>query len=157
PVTQVTSQVQETVSKDVTAPDVYFQFVPEQAVLAPVVPEPAPIVAAPIKAKPVVKKVPPPVAKKPSEPPVAVIIAKPAKGYSPLKVNFSGQRSSSKSGKIISYEWDFGDGDTSTKKNTENTYWSTVYGLRTFTVTLTVKDDKGLTSSTTTAIELSTH
>ncbi len=90
------------------------------------------------------------------EPPVAVITAKPIKGYSPLIVKFSGQKSYSKSGKIISYLWDFGDGDTSTKKNPENTYWSTTYGPRNFSATLTVKDAAGLTSSTTAIIAVST-
>jgi len=86
-----------------------------------------------------------------------VIIAKPAKGYSPLKVSFSGQKSYSKSGRIVSYDWDFGDGDTSVKKNPENTYWSTTYGTRNFTVTLTVRDDAGNTSSASTVIEVATH
>ena len=90
------------------------------------------------------------------EPPVAIIIAKPARGNSPLKVNFSAQKSYSKSGKIIAYDWDFGDGDSSTKKNTENTYWSTTFGSRNFTVTLTVKDQAGAVSSSTTVIEVST-
>ena len=88
--------------------------------------------------------------------PVAVIVAKPVKGYSPLIVKFSGQKSYSKSGKIIAYDWNFGDGDTSTKKNPENTYWSTTFGPRNFTVTLTVKDDAGFVSSTTAIIEVST-
>ena len=90
------------------------------------------------------------------EPPVAVIIAKPNKGPSPLQVNFNGGKSYSKSGKIVSYIWDFGDGDSSTKKNPLNTYWSTTYGLRTFTATLTVKDEKGQTDSTSTSIEVIT-
>ena len=89
-------------------------------------------------------------------PPAAVIIAKPAKGYSPLKVNFSGHKSYSKSGKIVSYLWDFGDGDTSAKKNPVNTYWSTSYGARNFTVTLTVKDEAGHASIATSTIEVST-
>ncbi|MCX5668733.1 MAG: PKD domain-containing protein [Candidatus Omnitrophica bacterium] len=90
------------------------------------------------------------------EPPVAVIVAKPMKGYSPLIVKFSGQKSYSKSGKIIAYDWNFGDGDTSTKKNPENTYWSTTFGSRNFTVTLTVKDDAGNASSASTIIEVIT-
>lgn len=98
-----------------------------------------------------------PVAKVVLEPPVAVIIAQPTKGYSPLKVNFSGQKSYSKSGKIVSYLWDFGDGDTSTKKNPENTYWSTTFGSRSFTVTLTVRDQAGSVSSTTYIIEVITR
>jgi PKD domain len=117
----------------------------------------APAVAAQptAKIKPVVEEVP--VAKIAPEPPVAVIIAKPVKGYSPLKVNFSGQKSHSQSGKIVSYLWDFGDGDISTKKNPENTYWSTTFGSRSFTVTLTVRDQAGSVSSATSTIEVITR
>jgi len=91
------------------------------------------------------------------EPPVAVITARPIKGYSPLKVQFSGQKSYSKNGKIAAYNWDFGDGDSATAKNPENTYWSATYGPRNFTVTLTVKDAAGLTSSATSIIEVITR
>ncbi len=99
---------------------------------------------------------PAPVIKTVLEPPVAVITAKPTKGYSPLTVKFSGQKSYSKNGKIVAYNWNFGDGDTAARKNPENTYWSTTYGARNFTVTLTVKDAAGLTSSATAIIEVST-
>ncbi len=88
---------------------------------------------------------------------VAVISAQPVKGYSPLKVKFSGQRSHSKSAKIVSYLWDFGDGDTSTQKNPENTYWSTTFGARNFTVTLTVRDQTGAFSSASCVIEVITR
>lgn len=118
--------------------------------------QPTPPQPEPAEVKPVSVEVKP-IAKPSLKPPVAVIIAKPAKGYSPLKVNFSGEKSRSKSGRIVSYDWDFGDGDTSTKKNPENTYWSTTYGARNFTVTLTVRDDAGNTSSASTIIEVSTH
>ncbi|MCX5699532.1 MAG: PKD domain-containing protein [Candidatus Omnitrophica bacterium] len=97
-----------------------------------------------------------PAAKQVSEFPVAVITAKPVKGCSPLKVNFSGQKSHSKLGKIVAYLWDFGDGDTSTKKNSENTYWSATFGSRNFTATLTVRDDAGNTSIASTVIEVIT-
>ena len=110
----------------------------------------------PVEIKPVVAEETP-VAKIILEPPVAVIVAHPVKGYSPLKVNFSGQKSYSKSGKIVSYLWDFGDGDTSTKKNPENTYWSTTFGSRRFTVTLSVKDQADSVSSTTSIIEVITR
>jgi len=90
------------------------------------------------------------------EPPVAVIVAQPSKGNSPLKVNFSGLKSYSKSGKIVAYDWDFGDGDTSTKKNTQNTYWSATFGSRSYTAILTVRDDKGSTSTTSATIEVTT-
>jgi len=86
--------------------------------------------------------------------PQAVIVAQPQKGASPLKVKFQGSRSTSRNAKIIAYNWDFGDGDTSTRKNPVNTYWSAAYGSRKFTATLTVKDDKGQSASSSVEIEL---
>jgi len=118
-----------------------------EAISAPVV-EPPMVIQPVIKNKVVVKPV--------LVPPVAVIVAKPLKGISPLKVIFFGQKSFSKSGKIVAYNWDFGDGDTSTKKNPENTYWSTTFGARNFTATLTVRDDVGNTSSANVIIEVIT-
>jgi hypothetical protein len=88
--------------------------------------------------------------------PIAVITAKPLKGLSPLTVQFSAAKSSSPNGRITSYFWDFGDGDSSDKKKTSNTYWSTTYGSRKFRATLTVKDVKGVTSSAVTEIEVIT-
>jgi len=85
---------------------------------------------------------------------VALISASPEKGFSPLRVHFSGNKSHSKSGKIIFYSWDFGDGDTSTKENPVNTYYSGSFEPREFTVTLTVQDSAGNSASTTTAIEV---
>ncbi|MCX5695949.1 MAG: PKD domain-containing protein [Candidatus Omnitrophica bacterium] len=91
----------------------------------------------PEKAKPVVseealapKAVEAPAKEVAAKIPNAVIVAKPLKGVSPLTVQFYGSKSSSPNGRIISYLWDFGDGDTSTKKNPMNTYWSTTYGSR---------------------------
>ncbi len=89
--------------------------------------------------------------------PVAVIIAKPLKGPSPLSVKFYASKSSSPNGRIISYAWDFGDGDASAKQNPTNTYWSTSYGSRMFNVSLTVKDDKGATASSSSVIEVLTY
>lgn len=86
----------------------------------------------------------------------AVIIAKPLKGYSPLRVQFNGQQSFSPYGKIIFYSWEFGDGDVSTKPNPVNTYWSTTFGSRYFTTTLTVKDEKGNTATSSAEIEVMT-
>ncbi|MEK6727440.1 MAG: PKD domain-containing protein [Candidatus Omnitrophota bacterium] len=83
----------------------------------------------------------------------AVITARPEKGFSPLRVHFSGNKSHSKSGKIIFYSWNFGDGDTSTKENPVNTYYSGSFEPREFTVALTVQDSTGNTASTTTTIE----
>lgn len=107
--------------------------------------------------------IPQPIAPQPVEI-KAVIIAKPVKGYSPLTIKFSGQKSYSNRGglnppypgKIVSYLWDFGDGDASTKKNPENTYWSATYGSRNFIATLTVRDEAGNSSTTSTIIEVIT-
>jgi hypothetical protein len=88
--------------------------------------------------------------------PEAVIIAKPIKGYSPLKVNFYGYKSHSPNGRIVAYSWDFGDGDTSTKSNPINTYWSVTFGSRVFTATLTITDDKGKTATSSITIEVLT-
>ena len=134
------------------------EIIPQSPVVEPL-PEPAvaptsvPVVEPVEEIKPVVIE---PAVVKMMEPPVAVIIAKPMKGYSPFVVKFSGQKSYTKSGKIVAYDWDFGDGDTSTKKNPENTYWSTTFGSRNFTVTLTVRDDAGNTSVASTIIEVIT-
>jgi len=135
------------------------------AVVAPepvAVEEPAVVVAPVAEVKPPIAEikfpvVKAPVIKKELIPPKAVITAKPEKGLSPLVVKFSGQRSSSKNGKIVAYLWDFGDGDTSTKINPENTYWSATFGsVRNFIVTLTVTDAAGATSSASTVIAVTT-
>lgn len=128
--------------------------VKEEVVEPPAI-EPVVVAQPPVEAKPVIVEKAP-VIKISVAPPVAVITAKPIKGYSPLKVNFSGQKSYSKGAKIVAYNWDFGDGDTSNKKKVENTYWSTTFGSRSFTATLTVKDDAGNTSSASTIIEVIT-
>ena len=125
----------------------------EESVAKPSV-EPPAATQSPVEIQPVVEKTP--AVKVALEPPVAVIIAQPLKGYSPLKVNFSGQKSYSKTGKIVAYDWNFGDGDNSTQKNPVNTYWSTTFGSRNFTATLTVRDDVGNTSVASTTIEVVT-
>jgi len=127
----------------------------EPVVAQPEIPPPT-VDKPPVEIKPVIVEETPAVKPAP-EPPVAVITAKPVKGYSPLKVSFSAQKSYSKAGRIVSYDWNFGDGDTSTKKNPENTYWSTTYGGRNFTATLTVRDQTGNTSSASVIIEVNTR
>ncbi|MDD2752127.1 MAG: PKD domain-containing protein [Candidatus Omnitrophica bacterium] len=84
----------------------------------------------------------------------AVIIARPQKGYSPLKVNFSGTNSRALRGRIVAYAWDFGDGDISTKPNCVNTYYSNTSEPKYFNVTLTVKDNRGNTAQASTVIEV---
>lgn len=158
-------------SPKVETPPVLEPVMP-QALVVPITPKEE-IVSQPIVTAPVVAKVEPlailapevaaivpqaqevkPIVKPVLIPPVAIITARPLQGPSPLTVKFSGQKSYSKSGKIIAYDWDFGDGDTSNKKAPTNTYYSATFGSRKFTVTLTVKDEAGNSSSTSTPIEV---
>lgn len=125
---------------------------PEPAPKTPVALEAVPP-PAPAKKVPLVKKVK---EKSVALPPQAVIIARPRKGYSPLTVHLYGSSSRCASGRIIAYEWDFGDGDVSTKKNPINTYWSATYGSKTFTVKLTVTDSNGNSAVSTAIIEVVT-
>jgi len=85
---------------------------------------------------------------------VAIIVANPAKGFSPLTVKFSGAKSYSRGSKIVSYSWDFGDGDTSTKPNPVNTYYSGSFMPQVFNVTLTIQDRLGNTATTTSVVEV---
>ncbi len=84
----------------------------------------------------------------------AAIRAKPLKGSSPLKVVFSAAGSRSSVARISAYEWDFGDGDTAKGRTVTNTFWSTTYGSRLFSVTLTVYDSAGNQASETVQIEV---
>jgi glucose/arabinose dehydrogenase len=86
-----------------------------------------------------------------NRPPVAAVSANKTSGASPLVVNFSSNGSSDPDGDAISYDWNFGDGTAnSTSANPSHTFTST--GAKGFTVTLTVKDSKGLTDSKTITI-----
>jgi hypothetical protein len=89
-----------------------------------------------------------------SSPVKAIIVAKPLKGFSPLTVRFYGNRSHSAAGRIVSYSWEFGDGDTSTKANAVNTYYSGSVEPKQFTATLTVRDNKGNSATSTATVEV---
>jgi hypothetical protein len=132
----------------------------EPAVPAPIekaFPEPPPDkpLVEPVEEKPLTlpEEIKPPVTL-PS--PVPVIVARPTKGFSPLKVQFYGTQSHSPNGRIVSYEWDFGDGDTSKFSKPANTFLSATYGSRIFMVTLTVTDSKGQKASVSASIEVLT-
>jgi PKD repeat protein len=71
----------------------------------------------------------------PLKAPVAAFTASPTSGYSPLKVVFTDKST----GSPTSWNWNFGDGTSSTVKNTVHTY--NKEGK--YTVTLTVKNAKG--------------
>jgi PKD domain len=82
----------------------------------------------------------------------AIIIAQPLQGISPLEIALDGTKSFSPAGKIVSYCWDFGDGDTACLPKAKNTYISMSYGQRIYVVKLTVRDEKGNIDSAATSI-----
>jgi alpha-tubulin suppressor-like RCC1 family protein len=75
-----------------------------------------------------------------NDPPVASAGADITSGEAPMNVTFTGSGTDS-DGSIVSYGWDFGDGNTSSEQNPTYTFDST----GTYTVTLTVTDDDGAT------------
>ncbi|WP_317196482.1 PKD domain-containing protein [Robertkochia flava] len=81
--------------------------------------------------------------------PIAKIGASVTSGNAPLTVNFTGEDSLDDDG-IVSYEWDFGDGSTSSEANPSHIYLSE----GTFTVSLTVMDSRGATNAVTTEIQV---
>ncbi len=83
--------------------------------------------------------------------PVATASASPASGIAPLTVNFSSAGSSDPDGTIETYYWDFNDGTNSSLPNLSRTY--NIAG--TYTATLVVIDNQGLSSAKTVAITVS--
>ena len=81
--------------------------------------------------------------------PIAKINADQTVKKSPLKVNLTAT-CIDYDGKIVSYDWDFGDGTTSSKQNTTHTYNET--GL--YNVKLTVTDNEGYSDSDTITIQV---
>ncbi len=80
--------------------------------------------------------------------PVASASASPTSGTAPLAVSFSSAGSSDPDGTIVSYQWNFADGSISSSANPAHTY--SVGG--TYTATLVVTDDDGLSSSKTVTV-----
>jgi len=75
--------------------------------------------------------------------PTAVLTADRVSGTAPLTVNFSAAGSSDPDGTIVSYSWSFSDGGSQSGASAQRTY--TTPG--TYTATLTVTDNSGLTGS----------
>jgi PKD repeat protein len=78
-----------------------------------------------------------------NQPPTAVATADVTNGEAPLMVFFNGSGSSDADGMLISYAWEFGDGNSTTGATAFNTY--TVAG--TYVATLTVTDNEGATAT----------
>jgi len=77
--------------------------------------------------------------------PTASIVADPTSGVPPLEVSFNASSSSDSDGTIVSYAWDFKDGNTGTGQTISHTF-SSAGG---YSVKLTVTDDKGATGTAT--------
>lgn len=83
--------------------------------------------------------------------PAAVASANPSSGVAPLPVNFSSAGSTDADGSLVSYSWSFGDGSSATGANASHTYPA----AGSYTATLTVIDDGGLTATSTVSITVS--
>jgi PKD repeat protein len=83
--------------------------------------------------------------------PVASFQVTPGAGDAPLDVQLDGTASSDPDGRIAAYAWDFGDGQSGTGPAIAHHYATP----GTFTVTLTVTDDRGDTHSVTKTVLVS--
>ncbi len=77
----------------------------------------------------------------------------PVSGPAPLTVSFSSVGSYDPDGSIASYDWDFGDGTTSKLANPSHTY----NVLGTYTASLVVVDNTGLSGSTTVLVSVQSN
>lgn len=86
-------------------------------------------------------------APQPNKPPVAAFTFSPTNPVSNERVYFNASASYDTDGTISKYTWDFGDGSAGRGKTTSHIYEIPVPGTKTFSVTLTVWDDDGLSHS----------
>jgi PKD repeat protein len=75
--------------------------------------------------------------------PVAAFTATTTSGTNPLTVNFDATASNDPDGQIVTYNWNFGDGATAGAATASHIFTA----ARSYTVTLTVADDRGASSS----------
>ncbi len=84
-----------------------------------------------------------------NQPPLAVVETDQYFGPGPLTVQFSGAQSSDPEGDALSYEWNFGDGATSTAMDPTHVFTAPTGVPTRFDVTLTVVDAFGSAATTT--------
>ncbi len=87
-----------------------------------------------------------------NQPPTARASAAPSSGTAPLVVTFAGTGSSDADGSIVSYAWNFGDGQTGSGMSVTHTYSA----AGTYTARLTVTDNRGATASATVTVTVTT-
>jgi PKD repeat protein len=87
-----------------------------------------------------------------NRPPLARFSADPLSGPSPLVVHFDAGASSDPDGTIVSYQWTFGDGATATGKTPSHLF--TTATTTTFSVRLTVTDERGATGTWSQSIDV---
>ncbi len=75
--------------------------------------------------------------------PTAVMSVSTLSGTAPLPISFSAEGSTDVDGVIVSYSWSFGDGSVASSANASHTYEA----AGSYTVSLTVEDDQGLTDT----------
>jgi PKD repeat protein len=93
------------------------------------------------------------IVEEPQNRPVAHASADVTIGDSPLEVQFTGSGEVEGSS-IVSYHWDFGDGATSNYQNPNHKFYGYLDEGKTYTITLTVTDDKGQTATDTIIITI---
>jgi hypothetical protein len=86
----------------------------------------------------------------PNSSPSARLMASSTSGIAPLMIQFDGSGSTDPDGTIASYTWNFGDGTSASGISPGKTYTRT----GNFTVTLTVKDNDGATSTSSKVISV---
>lgn len=87
-------------------------------------------------------------------PPIAIIEADKTYGAGPLSVDFSASSSYDPNSVVMTYHWDFGDGQTSTEAAPSHLFSSTANSPKSFVVTLTVADDEGAIGQVTETISI---
>jgi len=80
------------------------------------------------------------------KPPIADIQANPTSGQSELKVDFLSTNSYDPNGSILTYAWDFGDGNKSTEENPSHIFVNNTTNPIDFKVTLIVTNSNGIKS-----------